>query len=164
MHFFQNEKIQMEHAIQWLLSIFQHVLRIFARLKIFRRYSKIFRDPERSSKVKYLFGDFCKISQRYCKDILFFTGTNNLKTFKNLFKILIKLFVNLGSLKIKGLERSSWRLFKDFSEIKTVFLSNIIKDRMYLPQKVHQVATSKKNQNYLIFSGCPRVFFPGNIL
>ena len=158
MHFFQNEKIQMEHAIQWLLSIFQHVLRIFARLKIFRRYSKIFWDPERSSKVKYLFGDFCKISQRYCKDIFFCL----LK--QTILRPLIKFFVNLGSLKIKGLQRSSWRLFKDFSEIKTIFLSNMIKDRKYLPQKVHQVATSKKKQNYLIFSGCPWVFFPGNIL
>ena len=70
---------------------------IFPRLKIFR-CSKIFRDLERSSKVKDLFEDLCKI---------FFTEMNKLNTFNNLFKIFMRIFKNLGSLKIEGLQRSS---------------------------------------------------------
>ena len=63
---------------------------------------------------------------------------NKLKTFKNLFKFFIKIFENFDSLKIKGLQRSSERVFKDFKEIKTVFLSHMIKDGKYIPQKIHQ--------------------------
>ena len=62
--------------------------------------------------------------------------------------------------------------FEDFEEIKTIFLSHMIKDKKYLPQKIHQVsmcdrvlvATSKRKQNYIIFSGCHWVFFPGTFL
>ena len=73
---------------------------IFSKLKIFRRCPKIFsRDLERSSKVKDLFEDLCNIFQRYCKDIFFVTKMNKLKTFKNFFKIFMKVYENLGSLK-----------------------------------------------------------------
>ena len=69
---------------------------IFLWLEIFRRCSKIFRDLERSSKVKNTFEDFSEIFQRYCKDIYFFTEMSKPKTFKNLFKIFMKIFENLG--------------------------------------------------------------------
>ena len=69
---------------------------IFARLKIFRRCSEIFRDLERSSKVKDLFEDLGKIFQRYCKDIYFFTEMSKLKAYKNLFKIFMTIFESLG--------------------------------------------------------------------
>ena len=89
---------------------------------------------------------------------------NMLKTFKNLFEIFMKILENLDSLKVKELQRSSSRLSKDFEEIKTIFLSHMIKVGKYLPQKIHQVATSKRKQNYIIFSGCHWVFFPGMFL
>ena len=69
---------------------------IFLWLEIFRRCSKIFRDLERSSKVKNTFEDFSETFQRYCKDIYFFTEMSKPKTFKNLFKIFMKIFENLG--------------------------------------------------------------------
>ena len=79
---------------------------IFPELKIFRRYPQIFRDLERSLKVKDLFEDLCKVFQRYFKDNVF-TEMNKLKTFKNLFKIFMTFCENLGSLKIKRLQRFS---------------------------------------------------------
>ena len=81
--------------------------RILARIKIFRRSSKIFRDLERYSKVKDLFEDLDKIFQRYCKDTYFLPEMSKLKAYKNLLKIFMKIFENLVSLKIKGLQRSS---------------------------------------------------------
>ena len=78
---------------------------IFPELKIFR-CPKIFRDLERSLKVKDLFEDLCKVFQRYFKDNVF-TEMNKLKTFKNLFKIFMTFCENLGSLKIKRLQRFS---------------------------------------------------------
>ena len=57
-----------------------------------------------------------------------------LRTFKNLFKIFMKIIENLGSLKIKGLQR----LVKDFEEIKTIFFGHLIKCKKYPPQKIHQ--------------------------
>ena len=94
-------------------------------MKIFRRCSKILRDFEMSSKTKDLFEDLCKIFQRYSKDIYSFTEMNKLKTFKNLFKIFMKIFGTLGFLDIKGFQRSSERLFNNFEEIKTIFLSHM---------------------------------------
>ena len=78
---------------------------ICPRFKLFRRGSKIFRNAESSSKVKDLPAGLCKIFQRYCKDIYSFTEMNKLKSFKNVFKIFSKIFENLGSLKITGLQR-----------------------------------------------------------
>ena len=47
----------------------------------------------------------------------------------------MEIFNNFGSLKMKGLERSLKSFFKDFEQIKIIFLSHMIKDRKYLPQK-----------------------------
>ena len=110
---------------------------IFPRLKLFRRCSKIFRDLERSSKLQDFFEDLCKIFQRYCNNIYLFIQINKLKSIENLFKIFTKIFENLGSLKIKGLQRSSLKLFKDFEEIKTIFFSHMIKDGKYLSQEIY---------------------------
>ena len=60
---------------------------------------------------------------------------NKPKNFKNLFKIFMTVFENLGFLKMKK------DLHKDFSKIlsnQNQFLSNMIKDGKYLLQKIHQ--------------------------
>ena len=95
--FFQPKKYKLNMQYNDFLIYFSMFSCIFPRLKIFR-CSKIFRDLERSSKVKDLFEDLCKI---------FFTEMNKLNTFNNLFKIFMRIFKNLGSLKIEGLQRSS---------------------------------------------------------
>ena len=106
--------------------LFQHVLLHFPKVE------KIFRDLERVFKSKKF---VCKIFQRYCKDIYYFTEMNKPKNFKNLFKIFMTVFENLGFLKMKK------DLHKDFSKIlsnQNQFLSNMIKDGKYLLQKIHQ--------------------------
>ena len=63
---------------------------------------------------------------------------NKLKSFKNVFKIFSKIFENLVSLKITGLQRFLERFLENFEEIETIFLSHMIKNGKYLPQKMHQ--------------------------
>ena len=90
------------------------------------------------------------------------------KAFKNLFKILMKIFKNLSSLKIKGLQRSSWRSrgqiskkLKPYSlviwsETENIFLNKYIKVLYVIESKYPQV---KGNKNYITFNGCHWIFF-----
>ena len=111
-----------------------------------------------------------------CKVIYFFTEMHKLKAFKNLFKIFMEIFEHLDSLKIKRLQRSSYKNFLNISRKLKPILSHLIKDGKYLPQKRYQgaiVIESKqpqvKGNNIIftfciIFSGCQWAFLPGNFL
>ena len=86
--FFQPEKYKWSMQCSDFVVYISMFSCMFSRLKIFRRYSKIFRDLEKSSKVKDLFEDPGKIFQKFVKIFIFFTDMNKLKTFQNLYEDL----------------------------------------------------------------------------